>query len=303
MNLQSFYIGDYHAEVTMMLGEGQPSKDGRPAVVICPGGSYMYCSKRESEPVAYRFLEKGYRVFILNYSTIGTMIEKEGRTPSRDELYQIASMVEDDKVLGSEFPNPLIELALTLVFIRENCHEFNVNPDKIGVIGFSAGGHLAASLGVHWNSDWLKEAVGSEPRWFRPNYQVLSYPILNYVLNEEIANERGIGDPKFMSMAARMVFGAEQKPEIVERSIVKDFVNEDTPPTFVWHTLQDKLVFIQNSIEFVEALENNRVPWEFHTFNSGEHGLSLASEITGRVDKRAQQWNGLMFSWLEEIIH
>jgi acetyl esterase/lipase len=302
MNLQSFYIGDYHAEVTMMLGDGDPVKEGRPAIVICPGGSYMYCSKRESEPIAYRFLEKGYQVFILKYSTIGTMIEKEGRTPSRDELYQIASMVEDDKILGSEFPNPLIELVLTMTFIRENCHEFNVNPDQIGVIGFSAGGHLAASLGVHWNSEWLSEMLDSEPRWYRPNFQVLSYPILDYMLNKEIAEERGIGDPKFMSIAARMVFGADEDATLVKRATVKDFVTPDTPPTFLWHTVQDKLVFIQNSLEFTEALEKAGVLWELHTFYGGEHGLSLATELTGRVDERAQNWNQLMFSWLKEVL-
>lgn len=302
MNLQSFNIGSYHAEVTVMLGEGQSSQDGSPAVVICPGGSYMYCSKRESEPVAYRFLEKGYRVFILNYSTIGTMIEKEGRKPSRDELYQIATMVEDEKILGSEFPNPLIELALTMTFIRENCHEFNINPDKIGVIGFSAGGHLAASLGVHWDSKWLSEKVGVEPRWYRPNFQVLSYPILNYLLNKDIAEARGVGDPKFMSIASRMVFGADEDETIVERSTLKNYITSETPPTFIWHTVQDKLVFIQNSLEFAQELEKARIPWELHTFYGGDHGLSLATELTGVEDKRAQNWNHLMFSWLQEVL-
>src|SRR5699024_11945866 len=86
MKIKKFKIGDYHAEVTAILGETGVKCEKKPAIVICPGGSYMYVSKRESEAVAYDFLKRGYQVFILNYSTIGTMIEREGRQASRDEL-------------------------------------------------------------------------------------------------------------------------------------------------------------------------------------------------------------------------
>ncbi|WP_411842011.1 alpha/beta hydrolase [Salinicoccus sp. HZC-1] len=300
MILQSFYIGDKHAEVTMMLSDNPiHQKEGRPAVVICPGGSYMYVSDREAEPVAYEFLAKGYHVFILRYSTIGSAMRRENRGTDRDELYQAASMVGDDEVLGSEFPGPLVELARTMTFIRENCHEFNVNPDKIGVVGFSAGGHLAASLGVHWNAEWLQEAVGEESRWYRPNFQVLSYPILDYMLNKEIAEARGIGDPKYMSTASRMVFGSEPDEDLVQKADVKEYVSPDTPPTFIWHTVKDQLVFIQNSLEFAKALESHRVPWELHTFQEGQHGLSLATNVTGIEEARAGEWVKLMFSWLD----
>ncbi|MCC4721517.1 alpha/beta hydrolase [Salinicoccus sp. RF5] len=304
MNLQSFYIGEKHAEVTMMLGESTVhEKEGRPAVVICPGGSYMYVSEREAEPVGYEFLAKGYHVFILRYSTIGSAMRREGRQTNRDELYQIASMVEQDEVLGSEFPGPLVELAQTITFIRENCHEFNVNPDQIGTVGFSAGGHLAASLGVHWNSDWLSSLTGQEPRWYRPNFQVLAYPILDYMLNRDIAEERGIGDPKYMTTASRMVFGHAAEDETIDRAGLKAHVSKDTPPTFIWHTVEDRLVFVQNALDFAKALEKFQVPWELHTFKSGSHGLSLATEVTGREDARASQWTGLMFSWLDEVLN
>ncbi|HIW12976.1 MAG TPA: alpha/beta hydrolase [Candidatus Salinicoccus stercoripullorum] len=300
MILQSFYIGDNHAEVTMMLSENPlHDKEGRPAVVICPGGSYMYVSDREAEPVAYEFLAKGYHVFILRYSTLGSAIRKEGRKTDRDELYQIASAVADETVLGSEFPGPLTELAKTMTFIRENCHEFNVNPDKIGVVGFSAGGHLAASLGVHWNSKWLEEKVGDEPRWYRPDFQVLGYPILDYLLNKKIADTRGVGDPQYMSIASRMVFGSEPDDNMVQKADLKQHISKDTPPTFIWHTVEDQLVFIQNSLDFAKALDSHRIPWELHTFQHGQHGLSLATEVTGIVDARAAEWKNFMFSWLD----
>ncbi|TVT29724.1 alpha/beta hydrolase [Salinicoccus cyprini] len=303
MNLQSFYIGDKHAEVTMMLGEDAVhQKEGRPAVVICPGGSYMYVSDREAEPVGYEFLAKGYHVFILRYSTIGTAMRKEKGRVNRDELYQAAGMVEADAVLGSEFPGPLLELTKTITFIRENCHEFNVDPDRIGVLGFSAGGHLAASLGVHWHSEWLRDLTETESRWYRPNFQILAYPILDYMLNREIAESRGIGDPRYMSTASRMIFGPEIKEEILERAHIRAHVSASTPPTFIWHTVEDKLVFVENSLDFAKALETHQVPWELHTFKSGSHGLSLATEATGMADARASQWTPLMFSWLEETL-
>ncbi|CAD2076673.1 alpha/beta hydrolase [Jeotgalicoccus meleagridis] len=299
MKIKKFKIGDYHAEVTAILGETGVKFEKKPAIVICPGGSYMYVSKRESEAVAYDFLKRGYQVFILNYSTIGTMIEREGRQASRDELYQIASMVEDDRVLGSEFPNPLIELALTFAHIREHIHEYNVDSDNIGVIGFSAGGHLAASLSVHWNTDWLSDLVGKEARWFRPNFQVLAYPILDYELNGEIAKERGVGDPIYMSMASRMVFGAKIEDDILDKATLKNHVSSDTPKTFIWHTVGDRLVYVKNALDFADALEKAGVPWEIHTFNKGDHGLSVASEITGTVNTHVQKWIPLMFEWLE----
>lgn len=301
MEIKKFKIGNYYAEVTAFLGDTGVNFEAKPAVVICPGGSYMYVSKREAEPVAYDFLAHGYQVFILQYSTIGTMIESEGRTASRDEMYQIASMLEPDKVLGSEFPNPLIELALTFAHIRENCHEYNVDSDNIGVVGFSAGGHLAASLSVHWDSEWLSTRVEKENRWYRPNFQVLGYPILDYDLNRIIAEERGVGDPKYMSMASRMVFGNTIEENILDKATIKNHVSTNTPPTFIWHTGSDRLVFIKNSIDLVDKLEMHKVPWELHTFYKGDHGLSVATEITGTVNTHVQKWRPLMFEWLKDI--
>ena len=87
MEIKKFKVGNYHAEVTAILGDSGVKFEAKPAVVICPGGSYMYVSKREAEPIAYDFLAQGYQVFILRYSTIGTMIEQEGRTAERDEMF------------------------------------------------------------------------------------------------------------------------------------------------------------------------------------------------------------------------
>lgn len=301
MEIRKFKIGKYYAEVTAFLGETGVAFEAKPAVVICPGGSYMYVSKREAEPLAYDFLAQGYQVFILQYSTIGTKIEFEGRTATRDEMYQIVSKIEPGTMLGSEFPNPLIELALTFAHIRENCHEYNVDSDNIGVVGFSAGGHLAASLGVHWHSEWLSALVEKEPRWYRPNFQVLGYPILDYDLNRMIAEERGVGDPKYMSMASRMVFGEKLEQATLAQATVKNHVTNNTPPTFIWHTGSDRLVFIKNSIDFVDSLETHNVPWELHTFYKGDHGLSVATEITGKVNTHVQKWRSLMFGWLKDI--
>ena len=128
----------------------------RPCAVICPGGAYKYCSDREADPIAEAYFAKGFQVFILYYSTTGRELERPA-TGLR----------------------PLGELSESVVHIRENSALYGVDPEKIAVIGFSAGAHLAGSLGVHWNSEKLREFYPSEPGKNRPDAMVLSYPVIS----------------------------------------------------------------------------------------------------------------------------
>ena len=113
--------------------EEMPHRKTRPCVVICPGGAYKYCSDREADPIAEAYFAKGFQVFVLYYSTTGKEMERP----------------------ATGF-TPLCELSASVVHIREHAEEYGVDPAKIAVCGFSAGGHLAASLGVHWNSEKLR---------------------------------------------------------------------------------------------------------------------------------------------------
>ena len=121
----------------------------RPVVVICPGGAYSATSDREAEGIAMQFLGRGYHAAVLRYST----------APAR-------------------FPEALQQLALAVSMLRERAEEWHIDPDKIVVQGSSAGGHLAASLGVFWKKAFLSERLGKPSEAFRPNGLMLSYPVI-----------------------------------------------------------------------------------------------------------------------------
>lgn len=121
----------------------------RPAVIVCPGGGYEFCSVREAEPVALRFAAYGIPAFVLRYSCVNKM-----------------------------FPTALLEAARAMEYVRKNAPELGVDPDKIMICGFSAGAHLAASLAVHWKKPFITDALGGESSLYKPNGAVLCYPVI-----------------------------------------------------------------------------------------------------------------------------
>lgn len=121
----------------------------RPVVVICPGGGYTMTSDREAEPIAMQYLAKGYHSVILRYSV----------EPAR-------------------YPLALLQLAKSVAFLRENAAEFHIDTNKIVIQGFSAGGHLAASLGVFWKKNFIAETLGIDSEMVKPNGMILSYPVI-----------------------------------------------------------------------------------------------------------------------------
>ena len=147
------------AELTCYIKEQIEGREDalRKAVVICPGGAYAYVSDREADPVAMQFLAMDVQVFILNYS-----------------------------VAPHIFPESLLQLAAAVAYVRDHAAGWYIDPDEIGVLGFSAGGHLAASLGVFWNRDFLSDALKLSPEMFRPNRLMLAYPVIT---SGEFTNE------------------------------------------------------------------------------------------------------------------
>lgn len=121
----------------------------RPAIIICPGGGYEYCSVREAEPVALRFAAYGIAAFVLRYSCV-----------------------------NKKFPTALLEAAQAMAYVRGNAEELGVDPDKIMICGFSAGAHLAASLAVHWNKSFITNVLGGCGELYKPNGAVLCYPVI-----------------------------------------------------------------------------------------------------------------------------
>jgi acetyl esterase/lipase len=174
------------------------------------------------------------------------------------------------------------------------------------LVGFSAGGHLAASLGVHWHEPFLSERLGEANERFRPNALILGYPVLDYLLmRDELAREPNETHKQLFRLANQAVFGTPEPDEeqLAARSPALH-VSDRTPPVFLWHTADDDLVYAQNALNFAIACARRKVPYELHVFASGVHGLSLADETTaswpGQINPEAAAWFGLALNWLKK---
>lgn len=252
--------GESDATVTAWLQtSGESSEmDERmiPAIVICPGGAYKFLSDREAEPVAKEYYKAGYHIFILRYSV--------GKT-------------------ATDF-KPLSQLAYTVAYIRAQAENWKVDKNKIAVCGFSAGGHLAASLGTMFNKRIFLNQW--EKTWeIRPNAMVLGYPVISsdeYVQADSIENVSGAK----MGTEAFLKFGLEQ------------YVDAETPPAFIWHTAEDNVVMVENSLHFAEALSAANVSFELHILPKGGHGMSVCTKEVGTEDAYNGRWVEWSIQWL-----
>lgn len=247
----------------------------RPAVIICPGGAYMRTSDREAEPIALRFLARGYHAFVLRYS------------------------------VQTRFPQPMLDLGKAIMLVRANADEWLVEPGQVAVCGFSAGGHLAASLGVLWDDPLLLEPLGARPAQLRPDALILGYPVIDLELtdNTPVVVEQLGGPRKLRDLMLATVLG-EPSEALKARYSADRHVSPATPPTFIWHTAEDQAVFPHNALRFATALADHKVPFELHIFARGEHGLALADETTAveqrMIEPRSQVWIELALAWLKQ---
>ena len=237
----------------------------RPDIVICPGGGYTMTSDREAEPIAMQYLARGYHAVILRYS-----------------------------VAPARYPLALLQLAKSVAYLREHAEEFHIDTAKIILQGFSAGAHLAASLGVFWKEKFISEVLHTETEIVRPNGMILSYPV--------------ISSGKFAHTGSfEALLGADSSdPEKRKKQSLEFQVTTDTPPTFLWHTVTDDCVPVENSLLFFEALHKYKVPVELHLYPTGVHGLSLANEETchedgGCIQPECQSWMELACTWIRNL--
>lgn len=222
----------------------------RPAVIICPGGGYEIVYPGEGEPVALAFNARGIHAFVLHYS-----------------------------VRPMRFPGALLELSNAVAWVREHAEAFQLDPDRIAVCGFSAGGHLAASLGVYWKEGFIQRFLGLDNDENRPNGLVLGYPVLN---------------AEGMAGVVGNLLGKYPDERELELFSLDTHVSDFTPPAFLWHTCDDPGVSVQNSLRFVGALREKDIPFELHVYPHGGHGLSLANEVTASrlelISPPCQNW-------------
>lgn len=216
-----------------------PASHMRPAVIICPGGGYHFTSDREAEPVAMRFLATGIHAFVLRYS-----------------------------VQPSRYPTAVLELAAAVKLVRENASAYGVIPEQIYIAGFSAGGHLCATLGTLWDEPLFKQAFGSnDAAAWRPNGMILSYPVITM--------------GAFTHQGSRdNLLGKDAAPAKINELSLETRVTDKTVPTYLWHTVEDGAVPVENTLQFATALRKANVSFEMHLFESGGHGLSLCDYTT-----------------------
>lgn len=195
-------------------------------------------------------------------------------------------------VWPAQYPVALLQLANTVKYLKDNAEEFHIDRSKIILTGFSAGGHLACSFGVFWNKPFIQEALGVLEGYLRPAGMILNYPVIT---SGEKAHENSF----------RHLLG-DRYDEMKDEMSLETQVTEDTPPTFLWHTTEDQLVPVENSLLFYQALLAKKIPAEMHIYQVGAHGLSLANADTQGGDgfgiqPECESWIKLAEDWLKQF--
>ena len=231
------------------------------AVIICPGGGYDRCSEREAEPVAFRFLAYGISCFVLRYSCV-----------------------------KKKFPTAALECAQAVKYVRDNAKKLDVDPDKIILCGFSAGGHLAAYVSNMWSSELLTGTLGCRADDIKVNGSILCYSV--------ITSKKGHTHEGTIINA----MGGEDDEDFRKELSVEDKVNENTPPAFLWHCADDDVVPVENSLWYMEKLSAYHIPFECHIYEKGGHGLALCDNTTATWEKHYQpvaaKWAEMAVDWV-----
>jgi len=266
----------------------------RPAIIVCPGGGYMLSATKEGEAVATRFLAKGYHTFVLRYSTYF-----KDRTVNLNEIPPLNER--------SSYPGPLIELMESIRIIKENAEEWYIDTENIFVLGFSAGGHMAASLGVRWDDKLLLKRFqeGLNPSLFKPKGILLCYPAVDVENSKEnLLKHENPGTKKQGEFIYPAIFGhANPTKDQVEYLNIKNYIRKDMPPVFLWHTYDDKITSSKDSAEFIYELIQKDVKCEFYLFAKGKHGLALSDETYANskddINKEVSEWVQLADNWMK----
>lgn len=256
---EAAYLYTYFLDNSPEMGSGKK----RPVIVICPGGGYMGTSDREAEVIAIQFLAAGLHAVVLRYS-----------------------------VFPSRYPTALLQLAQTVRFLREHAEAYFIDPDHIIVQGFSAGGHLAASLGVFWDKPFVADALHTDACLCRPDALLLCYPVITSGEKAHIGS-------------FECLLGEELETRREELSVEK-YVSPQTPPVFLWHTATDDCVPVENSLLFFQAAHAAGVRAELHIYPVGGHGLALANAETANPDgygvqAECQSWLELAKKWIAAL--
>lgn len=237
------------------MAEMRRENQKRPCMLVCPGGGYGMCSEREAEPIALHFLPEGFNVFVLTYS-----------------------------VAPYRFPTQIREVAAAMELIYKNADEWNCDTSRIAIIGFSAGGHLAAHYSTMFDCKEVREVL---PESKSVNATVLSYPVIS--ADFDITHQGSI---------LNLLGHKPETKEEEEYFSCNCNVKETTPPAFLWHTAEDGAVPVANSFLYASALTEKKVPVELHVYPFGGHGLSTSDKHSVDDVTPVVEYNNI---WLSSV--
>ena len=240
---------------TLNLYKPDAGKANGTAVIICPGGGYQHLAiGHEGEEVARKFTAIGVTAFVLKY-----------RLP-------------DDTTMVDKSFGPLQDAEQAIYTIRKNALKWGIDPAKIGIMGFSAGGHLASSLTVHYGDVKIKN---SENLSLRPDFSILIYPVMSF-----------LDSPHAGSVIKLIgINGSQEQKEYFSND---RHVNAQTPISFLVHANDDNVVPVENSILFEQAMVKNKVAVETHLYQAGGHGFGLHNKTT------TDEWFSRLKNWMKE---
>jgi len=234
-----------------------PEKATGAAIVVCPGGGYGGLAAHEGKDYALYLNEHGVAAFVLKY-----------RLGSH----------------GYRHPRMLEDAQRAIRLVRARAGEWKLDPKRVGIIGSSAGGHLASTAVTHFDSGQANATDPIDRQSSRPDLGILCYPVISMGPNTHQGSKNNL-------------LGKEPSAELVELLSNEKQVTKDTPPCFVWHTVEDKAVKVENSLDFAAALQKNNVPFDLHIYQKGRHGIGLADKPPF---PNVHPWAKDLVFWLKE---
>ncbi len=263
-----------------------------PALIICPGGAYMISAVKEGEAVALQFLAQGYACFVLRYSTF---------LKNREALQMELAEIDET----AYYPTQILQLMTAMHLIRESGDEWGIDTKNIFTIGFSAGAHIAGMAATRWKDETLIRQLEFVPKLgeLKPKGTLLCYPMLTGPHRDEQLQVSGFQiDMMELCLAGHTSLSNEENDALC----VGNYISSETAPIFIWHTQEDKVTQATDTTKFVEQLQQAGVSCEYHLFQNGQHGLSIANEqyakLAEDINKEVQLWLPLAFNWMKGMI-
>jgi acetyl esterase/lipase len=229
------------------------------AMIICPGGGYAHLSPREGNDYALWLNQHGITCFVLKYR-LGAD--------------------------GYKHPVELQDSARAVRLVRARADEFKIDPKRVGIMGSSAGGHVASMLMTHFDSGDTNSADAIERQSSRPDIGILCYPVITM---GEFAHPG----------SKNLILGRTPSPELVQETSSELHVEANTPPCFIWCTSEDRTVPPENTLMFAGALRKNHVPFDLHIYQKGGHGMGLGMGIRPPLFANLHPWTGDCLFWLK----